>query len=174
MVNPADIESLSKLNIATLEQLQNVLTRMDQQLYTEVNAKGNASVGQHVRHTLEFYKCLFNATDVVSYDQRKRDLLMESSPEHAIGVTQQILEALQQPLAEKALKLNAKVATNESIGFALPSSFSRELFYVLEHAIHHMALIRMLVKDQKEDFELDDSFGVAYSTLVYRAREAHG
>lgn len=173
MVETQNIELLQKLNTSTLGQLADVLSRIDQRLYTSVNAKGNASVGQHVRHTLEFYQCLFSSDQVVNYDLRKRDIMIESSPQHALAVVEDILVDVNAEIRDRQLMVETEVNASEE-GLLLPSSFTRELFYVLEHAIHHMALIRVLIKDQQTDFELSDGFGVAYSTLVYRDQQANG
>tara|TARA_B110000977_G_scaffold11677_1_gene15044 strand:+ start:1355 stop:1549 length:195 start_codon:yes stop_codon:yes gene_type:complete len=44
------------------------------------------------------------------------------------------------------------------------TSFDRELLYCLDHAIHHHAL-----KELRIAALIGDHFGVAYSTLRYRA-----
>jgi uncharacterized damage-inducible protein DinB len=173
MVNSSNIKLLNELICETLDRLQHVLFRLDQRSYTTTNPKGNASIGQHVRHTLEFYQCLLSATEVVNYDQRKRDVLIESSPEHAGTVLKEIQRQLSEESFEKQLSLEAEVSADADKIIRLPSSYSRELLYVLEHAIHHMALIRVLIKDQLPDFDLEDGFGVAYSTLAYRDQQAN-
>lgn len=167
MVTAGSIQPLLRLNLETLGRLDDVLSRIDQKLYTHHNHKAKASVGQHVRHTLEFYQCLFAATDVVDYDQRKRDILIESSADHARVVIAAISDQLRMFSTDRELLLRAEVPS-EMGTVNLPSSLLRELFYVLEHAIHHMALVRVLVKDVYEAFHLEEAFGVAYSTLAYR------
>lgn len=173
MVSQKSISALQQLSVETLGQLREVLARMEQSLYTTVNVKGNASIGQHVRHTLEFYLCLFDAKESVNYDLRKRDILIESSPEHANMVLERIINQLGSSIIDKPLRLTTEVNDGEH-QFDLPSSLTRELFYVMEHAVHHMALVRVLIKDQQPDFYLDDSFGVAYSTIAYRGKTANG
>jgi len=174
MVNNSQIRLLQEFNSETLGRLEDVLNRIDQPLYTSVNPKGNASIGQHVRHVLEFYECLYQAENVVNYDSRNRDILIESSPEHALVVLGEIKDHLQRDAEEIELALETEVSVNDDMAIQVPSSYSRELFYVLEHAIHHMALIRVLIKDQQPDFELAEGFGVAYSTLAYRNQAAKG
>ena len=174
MVVSANIIALKQLNVETLLRLKTVLAEIDQRLYTHVNVKGRASVGQHVRHTLEFYQCLFEAQTAVNYDARKRDILIESSAEHASLVLNQIVGQLDAVKADFPLQTLAELPSASIETLSVGSSLSRELFYVLEHAIHHMALIRILIKDEQADFQLEDSFGVAYSTLAYRDQEAHG
>lgn len=172
MVIPQHLEDLKRLNLETLEVLQSVVLRMNQEVYTHVNFKGNASVGQHVRHTIEFYQCLFEATDTVNYDLRKRDLALESSAAHALDAITSVKHQLRQLNACRNFKLHTDLPPIKGQVLEVDSSLSRELLYVLEHSIHHMALIRVLLKDEDPNFELDDSFGVAYSTLAYRNEEA--
>jgi uncharacterized damage-inducible protein DinB len=83
-------------------------------------------------------------------------------------VLDEVLDTLSGYGQDKLLKLVTGTEQNEEL--ELSSSLSRELFYVLEHAIHHMALIRVLVKDIDPEFELDPTFGVAHSTLAHRAK----
>ena len=78
MVRLDNIAALQQLNVETLNRLRDLLGTIDQSLYTHLNTKGRASVGQHVRHTIEFYQRLFEGTQEINYDQRKRDILLES------------------------------------------------------------------------------------------------
>ena len=49
------------------------------------------------------------------------------------------------------------------------TSVDRELLYCLDHAIHHQALIKIGLKELQIADLVGDDFGVAYSTLRYRA-----
>ncbi|MCF8465401.1 MAG: hypothetical protein K9G41_11190 [Flavobacteriales bacterium] len=169
-----NITALKQLNVETLRRLKSVLAEIDQRLYTHVNLKGRASVGQHVRHMLEFYQCLFDAEQAVNYDARKRDILIESSAAHASLVIDAIINKLQSIATDVPLRTLAELPSASAETLSVTSSLSRELLYVLEHAIHHMALIRILIKDEAPDFELEDAFGVAYSTLAYREQTGNG
>lgn len=174
MVGGPNIAVLAEMNRHVLGQLCAVLQSIGQKQYTMVNAKGNASIGQHVRHTLEFYLCLFDAVDVVNYDLRKRDVLIESSSAHAISVLEAITLRIDGFNADRPIRLVTVVSADGPLEVEMGSTFEREFFYVLEHAIHHMALIRVLVKDMDEAFLLPDNFGVAYSTVIHRQLEANG
>jgi hypothetical protein len=46
---------------------------------------------------------------------------------------------------------------------------ARELLYNLEHAIHHMALIQVAVRQAFPALTLPAHFGVAYSTVQHQA-----
>ena len=59
-----------------LEEIKSLLQVLPKEHYTfPVAILSNATIGEHVRHILEFYKCLIDgiACDVVNYDERKRD-----------------------------------------------------------------------------------------------------
>ena len=174
MVTHKNISALKALIIETLQRLQLALNRVSQAQYTEVNPKGNASVGQHVRHTLEFYQCLLGSTSVVDYDSRNRDIMIESSAQHAVIIIDEIICSLSRVELDADLNLLAEFPSVLAKKMEVNSSWSRELLYVLEHAIHHMALIRVLLKDTSPEFVLEDNFGVAYSTLTYRSQIANG
>ena len=171
MVAEGNIAALKQLNVETLLRLKAVLAQMDQRLYTHVNAKGGASVGQHVRHTLEFFQCLFDAKMAVNYDARNRDIMVESSPKHASLTIDRIIEEVNNQTSDFPLQTVGEFPSVSAQPLSVNSSLSRELLYVLEHAIHHMALIRILIKDEQADFELEEAFGVAYSTLAYRSQD---
>ena len=49
----------------------------------------------------------------------------------------------------------------------ISSNYFREIAYNLEHTIHHMALIRVGLREIG-DIPVDDDYGVASSTLKYR------
>lgn len=169
MVGTDHIAVLQRLNADTLTRLQRTLEAIDQRMYTYMNPKGRASIGQHVRHTLEFYQCLLQARQSVNYDTRQRDILMESSPAHALQVLQEVLHRLPSLAQDAPLTLEADMPESE-VPLAVPSSRARELLYVLEHAIHHMALMRVLIHDQAPHIHLEEEFGVAYSTLAFRGQ----
>ena len=80
---------ISKAAINVLDQLQEVLEKlMDDQFIAKCEALGGSSIGQHVRHLLEFFVCLESglATGTVNYDKRKRDLMLENDRFAALGL----------------------------------------------------------------------------------------
>ena len=53
-----------------------------------------STFGQHIRHTLEFFICLFDAkkTKVVNYDSRKHDQLIETDKKLARSIIGSIID----------------------------------------------------------------------------------
>ena len=119
-----------------------------------------ATIGQHVRHSIEMYQCLLLGyeTGLIDYGKRKRDIVIESSPEYAINCLQNIISGIEK--SDKSLTLY-----NNEAHFS--TSYKRELFYCDEHTIHHLALIRIGV-NEIGGYQLNETFGVAPSTIKYR------
>jgi hypothetical protein len=48
------------------------------------------------------------------------------------------------------------------------SNVQRELVYLIEHSIHHFALVRIGIQENFPEIILPCDFGIAYSTIKYR------
>ena len=144
--------------------------RLDDQQYC-YNSKllNGASIGQHLRHSAEFYLCLFQGipAQTVNYDERKRDLLIETDRKHAIKILSDLSDQLKQISSSFALQLFSNETEAKEKPFI--TSVDRELLYCLDHAIHHQALIKIGLKELQIADLVGDHFGVAYSTLRHRA-----
>ena len=157
---------ISKLSFQ-LNSIANLLHNMETIDYTfPIHEMGNASIGQHVRHTVEIAQSLVNGyiAGEINYEKRKRDVEIETSRKYAAEMCDELVLLIDR--GEKKL-----VLTEESGGEVLHirTNYERELHFVLEHTIHHMALIKTGLKILKKDIT-SDSFGVAYSTLQYKAK----
>jgi hypothetical protein len=69
--------------------------------------------------------------------------------------------------ANKSLVLEAGFDENSYELNKIPTNYFREIAYNLEHAIHHMALIKIGIQEVSA-IQLPDGYGVASSTLKYR------
>ena len=67
------------------------------------------------------------------------------------------------------LTLEADLSVSGSMPVQIPSSLARELLYNVEHAIHHMALIQIAVKNALPHVDIPPHFGVAYSTVQHQS-----
>ena len=134
-----------------------------------------STFGQHIRHTLEFFICLFDAKNdgVVNYDQRKHDTLIETDQKLARSVIESIRDFLDRNKDDFELRFEANYTDQEGSNAGMRSSFYRELAYNIEHAIHHMALIKIAVKQSLSYISLPEHFGVASSTVRYQASKAN-
>jgi uncharacterized damage-inducible protein DinB len=168
--------NLIESNLQVLEDLKDFLCNIDYAMYTNRNEfLYNASLGQHCRHIIEFYQCLIHQyqSGSLCYDYRQRQLLLEESPTAAADAISQIMDWLTQNPEDQALNLSiCHDKESEADQNSMGSSLYRELAFNIEHAIHHMAIIKIGAKLQNADFEIPAHFGVAPSTIRhYRQQE---
>lgn len=136
------------------------------------------TIGQHVRHIIELYQSLENGYEqgLVNYEKRKRDKAIENDIELACRLLGQILSGLARPdkslLLEVGYGLCPAEPAGSSVGPAVPinTNYYREVAYNLEHTIHHMALIRIGIRDSGNHLVLPEEYGIAPSTLQYRRK----
>ncbi|MEO8110063.1 MAG: hypothetical protein ABI594_08530 [Ginsengibacter sp.] len=127
----------------------------------------NATIGQHVRHIIELYICLYNGYEsgIVNYEKRKRDIRIEADRDFANELMQMIANNLDKP--NKDLILEAAYDEDSSETVLVTTNYKRELIYNLEHTVHHMALIRVGI-NEVSSITIPEGFGVASSTIKYR------
>jgi hypothetical protein len=155
----------------TLSQLADFITVVDHQHYT---AKSElllgSTIGQHVRHILEFFTCLKDGYTVqkVNYDLRKRDLSIEEDKMVALHLITDLIKWMDK-VEPVALMLEGSYEADEKELFSILSHLDRELVYNIEHAIHHMAIIKIAAVNLYT-YDLPSDFGVASSTLKHRTQ----
>ncbi|MDO6431142.1 hypothetical protein Q4E93_11115 [Flavitalea sp. BT771] len=151
-----------------LRQLQEALEPLTDHQYTApIDLLSTATIGQHVRHILEFFQELDKGYDsgTVNYDRRSRSHLLEISLSHAIRQLSATALAVDRP--DKDLILIAHLTPGDPEPFAIRTNYSRELLYNIEHMVHHMALLRIGIAAVAE-ITLPAQFGVAASTIQFR------
>ena len=152
-------------------QLMNLLKSIGEPDYTKTNeVLSEATIGQHIRHILEFYLLLVSGsvTGIINYDKRERDLRIESSPSFAMNTIDRLIPAIDSINEEDPVILEADYTIGGNSVSAIRSTAGRELAYCIEHSIHHQAIIKAgLIATGLPDLT-DEHFGVAYSTIRYR------
>jgi hypothetical protein len=150
-------------------QLSASLELLSDSQYTHASTiLSNATIGQHVRHIVEMFTCLENGyeTGIINYEQRKRDIIIETEKSVAVGLLKKIYEGLNRE--NKSLVLKAAYNENSEDIIDFDTNYFREIAYNLEHTIHHMALIKVGIREVS-DMEVPEGFGVASSTIKFRA-----
>ncbi len=155
-----------------LGQLLDLLGNLQEAKYSEpLKVLSQATVGQHLRHTLEFYHCLLEQYDsgIINYDERKRDSTLETDVHAAKNEIIRLSECLSSDFPNKKLTLYFSYQDSSTDYDKVESTFYRELVYVIEHTVHHMALIKVGLHELMPGYCVPHSFGVAASTLRFRS-----
>ena len=163
---------LQQTNIQIITQLTDLLNDIESAVYKDaLRPLHYSTMGQHVRHITEFYLCLLKGykTGVVDYDARERNLLIEIDKDFTIETLEQVIQDLKRLNSDKSLILKSSFGGDESMD--IPTSFSRELTYLIEHTIHHLAIIKIGLNEVYPEIEIAKNFGVAHSTIKFRTAE---
>jgi len=149
-------------------QLSDSLQRLDGEQYNHPckNLSGN-TIGQHLRHIIEMFQCLEKgyANGEVDYEKRIRDNKIETDKNFALSLLQEITRQIGKE--NKSLHLLTYYDEFQVEPDKISTNYYREIAYNLEHTIHHMALIRIGLREIG-DIQVDDTYGVAPSTIKYR------
>ena len=168
-----DRHNLVRENNQHLQQAIDLIGKIGDDLYrNNENPYFKGGVGKHIRHILDFYDCFLNGWhDKIDYDVRKREEGVETDRQFCIQKINHIMAALNElaAVADQSDKSIPVKNDGSEIGaqkdpFSL-STVERELQFLKFHAVHHFAIIAMILRVQ--GFEPPEDFGFAASTLQY-------
>lgn len=162
-------ESVYAILHEILTEQKELLRKISTEFYTHnIPSLDGSTIGGHTRHIIEFLEILLNSyhTDQINYDERQRNLELEENPEKAMEVISEILSNIDLPNKNLILK-----QTVGAVSLEIPTNFFRELLYNIEHCIHHQALIKVAFNEIKMSHLLNKNFGIAPSTIQYRASQ---
>jgi hypothetical protein len=154
-----------------LGQLNEMTTQLtDSDFVKPVESLGNSSIGQHLRHTLEFFICLKQGAEqgVINYDKRLHDKLIETDRSIALGTIAAITDFVQSHPENRSLKLEVGYDLNREEYASVDTNVLRELVYNIEHAVHHMAIMKIGIREAAPNVKLPFDFGIAASTIRYQ------
>ena len=163
--------SITKHSIEKLQDIHSLLSNMTIGYYTKpLSILNDATVGQHMRHIIEFFICIKKGIDegMVSFDERERNPVIENDKYFAKRQIRELIDFLDQTNIDKALILKANYSGGEENSDLLKTSLFRELAYALDHTVHHLAIVKIALSQEKINLGIDENFGVAPSTIRNR------
>jgi uncharacterized damage-inducible protein DinB len=159
-------------NLYFLEQGRQLLATLDDELFSrEGRTPRSASVGTHLRHIIDCFRCFLRGlkSDRIDYDARQRHPRIETNRATAEAALAEIvasLAALEGTPASRLLevKVDADAWADPNLHWH-GSTLGRELQFLLSHTVHHYALIALILRGHGHEPPAD--FGVAPSTLEH-------
>jgi uncharacterized damage-inducible protein DinB len=163
--------NLNGVCINILDQLADLVSGIKEHDFTKPSeALSHSTIGQHLRHTLEFFICFEQGfqTGVINYDKRAHDKLIESDKFIAHAMISRIRDFIKTLNEDKALKLEVCYDLNKEEFIEIDTTITRELVYNIEHAVHHMAIMKIGIREVSPYIALPKDFGIAASTIRYK------
>ncbi|MBC7921679.1 MAG: DinB family protein [Ferruginibacter sp.] len=164
---------LQEISAEVFAQLIVVAENLSAEEYARpLGVLSNQSIGKHLRHIVEFYELVLAAyaSGGLNYDRRHREVALENEPQVAIDRLRAMSVLVGAYADNQPLRLEAAYSPAAREGVVIDSSYYRELLYNIEHAVHHMAIIRIALQTAFPHVGLPPHFGVAYSTVQHQAR----
>lgn len=156
--------------VALLDQCRVFLDAIDDASYTtKSSTMFGATIGQHVRHSLDHFSAALNAIEdePIAYDHRDRDTDVEKQREVAIrtiDVLKELIHAAPGSQADRPVTVRIMLS-GDGDEAELTSTFGRELAFATHHGVHHHAMIGVIATEL--GLELPAGFGKAPSTVQY-------
>ena len=150
-----------------LDDLAAVLLQLPPAVYTVKPLETvSGSIGEHVRHVLDHVAAFATARPYgsLTYDTRERGTLVERDLGAALRTILR-LKAMLANLTDEDLSAPVTVSsmlTRDQAPVSARSTLRRELAFVVNHTIHHQALIAVLLS--VIGIDTPDAFGLAPST----------
>ena len=154
-----------------LDQLSRIIHQLKENDFSRPSVALNEStIGQHARHTLEFFFCLEQGfhKGIVNYDKREHDKLIETDKFIALNAIERIREFILSHDTDQSLKLEVGYERHSETYTTIETNYYRELSYNIEHAVHHMAIMKIGIRDVAPYVIIPPDFGIAISTLRYQ------
>ncbi len=161
-------------NIIT-EQVANLLDSLvDSQYRESLEIFKGSTIGKHIRHIYDFYHCVVLSAEqgVLDYSCRNRDERLENDRIFVKLAFANINEAVKQLDESQVIDVIPEFTTDDSQMQAVKSSIGRELMYGFDHAIHHLAIIKMGIQSHFPNCQLNENLGIAPSTIKYQQKHA--
>lgn len=160
-----------------LSQIAELLGRLTREQYATAAGEifANATIGGHVRHTLDHIAAIApNASRIpatgasVDYELRARGTLVEADPKAAHAEALRLRALFHQASsshADQVLSVRVLASKDGSL-LTVNSTVARELAFALSHTIHHCAILRIMLASS--GITTPAQFGFAPATLAHQ------
>lgn len=163
------MKHIKEQNIKLLLSINDLIASLDNGKYAaSCDVIFNGTIGQHVRHIIEFYQSILETNgSVICYDDRKRNLELEMNPTFAISTINCAVTQIELLGNDCSLHLKGNYSeTDEAASQNIKTSLAREMAYAFDHTVHHLALCKIALKHLGVNVHPD--LGVAPSTIRQR------
>jgi uncharacterized damage-inducible protein DinB len=149
-----------------LASLRSVVATLPGSAYGASPSRVSGTIGAHVRHCLDHVRALVShaGTGELSYDSRLRGTPVETDPGVAVEEIDRLcaeLEDLDDAPLDRPINLRS-LTERDGTPLTTMSTFGREVAFVIQHTIHHLAIVAVLL--DQIGVQVPPDFGLAPST----------
>lgn len=159
-----------------IEQIRKVLDQLPDEAYSqELKIFNGSTIGKHVRHIYDFYYAVVRVegTGELDYAVRDRDPKIESYTSTAIEKFAALHENIDCVNEDEIIDVVTEFDIDQStLRKRVKSSVGRELMYAYDHAVHHLAIVKMGIKSSFPEVDIHEDLGIAPSTIKHNRSQA--
>ena len=135
-----------------------------------------STLGKHFRHIYDFFLCLSEQCDdkEIDYASRSRNPEIEEDPFYAIERFRAIQRDLGNLEESTSLSVYADFSLPDGTRPSVSTTIGRELMYAYDHSVHHLAIVKIGLREIDPALPLSRDIGVAASTIAHQYVSAHG
>ena len=163
--------TLHKAIIESIEQVIELINVCSTH-YNDISPVAESPIGKHVRHIIDHFWAFQEGinTGVIDYNLRHRDTYLERDPQLALQALDDFVTWLNQtPNNNVELTVITEISVSHCESISTPSNSHRELAYLVNHALHHIAYANVLAKSI--GLQPADYLGVAPATATYQREQ---
>ncbi len=163
------MQHITKAILHVINQIDGLLEALEPAEYSlPLPEFDGSSLGQHFRHILEFCQCLEKGSKqgLIDYAGRDRNLLYEQDPLATLAAFEAFSCKLDALTSDQTVHVKAEFFGDDRPVYK--SSLCRELMFVYDHAIHHLAMIKIGCRCHFPHIYTDPKLGVSPSTIKSR------
>lgn len=169
------MQTLIQANADALAQVIELLEGISDKFYQQEKQGAISGPGAHIRHIIDHYRALQNGlhSQRLDYNFRRRKCAAETDRAVAIEELSSLIEWLGEEFSavfkrigveDQPVNITTEVCFQSSTTMTIESTISRELCYLLNHTVHHIAYVSLL--SNQAGFSVSDTIGVAPATLT--------
>ena len=156
--------------ITLIDTIISTVYLIDQELYNQpLEVYNGSTLGKHFRHIHDFFHCLIHQCDApkVDYCKRCRDATIEERKDACIAAFEALKYDMSALNESKMIIVKADFEIGAGVRPEVRTSVGREIMYAYDHAVHHLAIIKIGLNEHCPQIVIDQDLGVAASTIRY-------
>jgi hypothetical protein len=157
--------------IHLIDEIVEIISNIQEEDYCRpLDIYNGSTLGKHFRHIYDFFHCLVHQCNLkdVDYCDRNRDGRIENERLYSISQFNQISTSIGKLEEEKEITVHADFETAPGVRPVVKTTIGREIMYGYDHAIHHLAIVKIGLRFLYPDVPVNEELGVAASTLRYQ------
>ncbi|MCI0517236.1 MAG: hypothetical protein L0Y45_05310 [Woeseiaceae bacterium] len=162
------MKKLPECTIEALQQLRELIVAVQNSGRPADDTYASSGIGRHVRHVIDHFRALAAGIEcgVIDYNVRSRNSAIERDPERGlieIFKLSEWLDTLQ--TGDAPVSVISEISCHLTENQEFRSNVNRELLYLINHTIHHVAYAALLARSC--GVECREAIGFAPATASF-------